>query len=65
MGDSSSVKRFSDGEARLWIEQDSSIHLKAVTRCGDPVELTKCEAEELGRTLIKMARDPDSQSKQQ
>ena len=62
MGDSTSVKRFSDGEVRLWIEQESSIHLKAVTKSGDPVELTEVEAEELGRTLIEMARHLDSQS---
>jgi len=62
MGDLTSVKKFSDGEVRLWIEQESSIHLKAVTQNGDPVELTEVEAEELGRTLIEMARALDSQS---
>jgi hypothetical protein len=62
MGERISVKKFSDGDVYLWIEQESSIHLKAVTQHGDPVELTSHEAEELGKTLIEMARDLDSQS---
>ena len=49
------LKKFSDGDVYLWIEQESSIDLKAVTQHGDPVELTEAEAEELGRTLIEMA----------
>jgi hypothetical protein len=64
MGDATSVKKFSDGDVYLWIEQESSIHLKAVTQHGDPVELTEREAEELGRTLIEMARYLDSQSEE-
>ena len=56
MADADRVKKFSDGEVRLWIEQESSIHIKAVTQYGDPVELTEHEAEELGKTLIEMAR---------
>ena len=55
------VKKFSGGEVYVWIEQDSSIMIKAVTQHGDPVELTEREAEELGRTLIEMARFLDAQ----
>jgi hypothetical protein len=54
------LKKFSDGEIYLWIEQESSIHIKASTQHGDPVELTSHEAEELGRTLIEMAHYLDS-----
>ena len=49
------VHRLSDGEIVLWIEQDSSIHIKAVSPHGDPVELSAHEAEELGRLLLRMA----------
>lgn len=38
-----------------WIEQESSIHLKSVTKHGDPVELTADEARELGQVLIRLA----------
>ena len=43
-----------NGEINLWIEQDSSIHLKSVTDHGDPVELSKEEAEKLVEVLSKM-----------
>ena len=55
------LKKFADGEVYLWVEQESSIHIKAVTQHGDPVELTSHQAEELGRTLIEMAQYLDSQ----
>lgn len=43
-----------NGEINLWIEQDSSIHLKSGTDYGDPVELSKEEAEKLIEVLSKM-----------
>jgi len=43
------------GEAYAWIEQDSSIHLKAASQDGDPVEMTAEEARELGRVLLGLA----------
>ena len=43
------------GEAVVWVEQESSIMLKAVTPTGDPVELTAHEARELARALVEMA----------
>lgn len=38
-----------------WIEQDSSIHLKAATRFGDPVELTIEEARRVAAVLTELA----------
>jgi uncharacterized protein (DUF1499 family) len=38
-----------------WIEQDSSIHLKAATRFGDPVELSVNEARAIADALLKLA----------
>lgn len=42
-----------------WIEQEESVHVKAVTKDGDPVELTSEEARRLGETLIKFANQID------
>jgi hypothetical protein len=50
------VVKFSDGEVYLWIEQGTSIHIKAVSGGCDPVELNEHEAEDLGNALIEMAR---------
>jgi hypothetical protein len=36
-----------NGNVQLWIEQDQLICLKAVTKEGDPVELSEEEAKEL------------------
>lgn len=49
------VHRLLDGEASVWIEQASSIHLKVVTESGDPAELTWNEARELGELLVRLA----------
>jgi hypothetical protein len=46
------------GEVRLWIEQES-IHLKAVSAYGDPVELTKAEALQLAAALIALGEQLD------
>ena len=42
------------GEIYLWVEQESSIHIKAVTSYGDPVELAAHQAKELVAALNKM-----------
>lgn len=42
-----------DGSISMWIEQESTIHLKAVTSFNDPVELTADEARNLVELLIK------------
>ena len=55
------VKRIiSSGEVVLWIEQGTSIHIKAITREGDPVELSEEEARELAAALTEMAAALDT-----
>lgn len=39
----------------LWLEQGSSIHIKAVTQFGDPVELSSHHARQLATTLTDLA----------
>jgi hypothetical protein len=46
----------SDGQIRLWIEQDS-LHLRASDAYGDPVELTKEEAAKLAEALLKLSKE--------
>lgn len=50
-----SLSQFIADEVRVWIEQEASIHLRAVTVEGDPVELTGLEARELAAALLRMA----------
>lgn len=45
----------SDGDVRLWIEQGSAIHLKAISPHNDPVELTAEQALELAQALQRLA----------
>ncbi len=45
------------GEVHLWIEQGTSIHLKAVAGHSDPVEMTWEEARELARLLTVLAEE--------
>ncbi len=45
----------SDGDVRLWIEQGSAIHLKAISPHNDPVELTAEQAVELAQALQRLA----------
>ncbi len=47
-------------EAYMWIENGSSIHLKAVSPYGDPIELTADEAREIGEALLKLAAQLDA-----
>jgi hypothetical protein len=54
--DKEDVFRVSDGEAYCWAEQESSVMLKAVTKSGDPVELSGDEAIELAHALLKAAK---------
>jgi hypothetical protein len=49
----------SDGDAYCWAEQESSVMLKAITKHGDPVELTKEEAVGLAHALLKAAEKID------
>jgi hypothetical protein len=54
------VQSFADGEVRFWIEQESSIHLKAVSAHGDPTELTAEDAREIAAALIAAAQKLDA-----
>lgn len=45
----------SDGEIKVWLEDERSIHLKAVTSFGDPVELSTEETKELADVLMRLA----------
>jgi hypothetical protein len=56
MSSHSDLNEFCDGQVRFWIDQESSIHLKAVTLQGDPVELTAAEAERLATALLAVAQ---------
>ncbi len=40
----------------LWLEQDSSIMIKAISKHGDPVELTAEEALKLAMVLEQLAK---------
>lgn len=46
----------SDGDVRVWIEQGSTIHIKAISEYNDPVELTAEQALELAQVLQRLAR---------
>jgi len=45
-----------DGEVRVWIEQEASIHIKAAAGGNDPVELTESQARKLANALLRMAQ---------
>ena len=48
-----------ESEVYLWIEQDSSIMLKAVSEFGDPVELSSKDAKNLAKLLTEAAEKLD------
>ncbi len=50
--------KISDGDVRLWIDQDS-IMLKSVDVHGDPVELTKEEAIKIAEALLEFSKEID------
>jgi len=56
MKENKEVFSVSNGEAYCWAEQESSVMLKAVTKSGDPVELSVEEAIELAHALLKAAK---------
>jgi hypothetical protein len=51
------VHEFSNGEIKLWVENETSIHLKAITTFGDPVELNAEEAIEISTLLKKLSEE--------
>ena len=52
---SKNIYQTADGFISLWIEQDSSIQIKAVTNNNDPVELNETEARLLANKLLEFA----------
>lgn len=44
-----------DGEIRIWIEQQACICIKAITKSGDPVEITGDQARDLAEILLKFS----------
>jgi len=52
-----SVHRVDD--VYLWLEQGTSVHIKAVTQSGDPVELNSAEARQLATALMDLADQAD------
>jgi hypothetical protein len=54
------VHSFAGGDVYLWLEQESSIHLKAASSGVDPVELTAAEVREIGLALIALADQLDA-----
>jgi len=59
MTDPDKVAKFAGGEVYMWIEQGSSIHLKAASSYGDPTELTADDARKIAVALIELARQLD------
>jgi hypothetical protein len=50
------IRKFANGEIYFWIEQESSIHIKAaVKNYNDPVEIGHEEAREIAEALLEMA----------
>jgi hypothetical protein len=47
--------RLAQGDVCLWVEAEASIMLKAISKSGDPVELSAEEARELASLLKTMA----------
>jgi len=55
VSDDTSTKIHHVDDVYLWLEQGSSIHIKAVTQFGDPVELSSHHARQLATTLTDLA----------
>ena len=49
------VVKLAGGAITVWVEQGTSIHLRAISNDGDPVELSVEEARELARELLRLA----------
>jgi len=53
------IQEFAGGEVCFWLEDESSIHLKAVSG-SDPVELTAREARQIATALLATAERLDA-----
>lgn len=49
------VITLSNGEVTIWISEESSLHIKCVTKHGDPVEFNSDEIDELCQILKQLA----------
>ena len=58
LGDDDGVYTIDD--VVVWLEQESSVHIKAVTRTGDPVELSPRYARRLADILSRLADRADA-----
>lgn len=56
MVDSNDVVTMNDGDVVIWTDSNSSLHIKCVTKHGDPVELNADEVAELVTALQTLAR---------
>ncbi len=52
----SDIISLSGGDIMIWIENDSSLHLKSITKQNDPVELNCEELVELCEILQKLVK---------
>jgi hypothetical protein len=50
------VVKLSNGDIVIWTDEDSSLHIKCVTKFGDPVELNSEEVNELCEILQALAK---------
>ena len=58
------MKTYLNNAVCMWIEQESSIHLKAVEKkYNDPAELTVEEAREIANGLIQLAEELENKEK--
>jgi hypothetical protein len=51
------VIELSNGDITLWIADGDAIHLRAVTKFGDPVEINSEEAKEMIEALRRLIRE--------
>jgi hypothetical protein len=49
------VHSLAHGEVRVWTVHDLAIHIRAVSKEGDPVELNGAEARGLAEILVRLA----------
>ena len=54
--DNNKIFKIADDAVYMWLEDDSAIHVKAITKSGDPVELSKKEARLMAAELLRLAK---------
>ena len=53
------VLRFASDEIKMWLEPETAIHIKALTKAGDPVELNADQARLVAQELLRLAEQLD------